>query len=551
VPADGHRPRTDPAGTARQPITAADESGAASLGSTRDAAIHALDAEVGHVLDAAPPNATVLLVSTADESWEPRIRVLTVRGPGPDGTHYGTGVLWSPSTRQPGLVQLTDVTALVLATLQVEPSSPILGSVPTTRSTDLDTAAVVRQLARQDLRAQAIRITAYTVTQGVAYVLAALVAVAVIQWAWLRRRPDRAAVSGRLARFWQAALVYVASLPVATFLANLFPWDRSDAADTAASTVIGISLALALVVTVVALIGPWRRGAFGPEMVVAVTTFAVLVADVTTGSRLQLDSLFGLAPLVGGRFYGFGNVAFSLFGVAALFTAVGMVGPLITADRRRLAAAVTAGFGLLVALIDGWPAFGADFGGMIALVAAFATMATLVLGKTLSWRRVVGIAAAAVVVPVVVAVLDWLRPPESRPHLGQFVQSVIDGTAGAVVVRKGMASISSFGDFLLAPLIPVVLLGLAVVVLSPERARTGLVREAYRAIPALQAGLIGCLVLAVVGWLVNDSGLIVAEVVMLLAIPLGAAAVVAAPRAARPPAEPATPSGSRPREATA
>jgi hypothetical protein len=407
-----------------------------------------------------------------------------------------------------------------------------------------DITSLIARLAKQDLRAQAIRIMSYSVTQGLAYGLVVLILLALVQLVWVKWRPGSAPRLAKLDRAWRVAFLYVAALPVATFIVNALPWDRTDSASRAASTVIIASFVVGAVVSAVALLGPWRRWSFGPVMVVALTTLTVLIADVTTGSHLQLDALFGLAPLVGGRFYGFGNVAFSLFGAAALFTTIGMVQPYLAAGRRHAAAAIALVTGLVCSLIDGWPRFGADFGGMIALVAAFATVATLLLGVRLTWRRILAIVAAAIAVPVVVAFLDWLRPAASRTHLGAFVQSVFDGTAGDTIVRKATASIASFGDFLLAPLVPVVLFALALVILVPLRVGAKRVPNAYREVLALRAGFIGCLVLAVVGWLVNDSGLIVTEVVMVLGIPLGVAAVVGV-RPAAPP-QPAAPRPSEP-----
>ena len=529
------------------PLVPADGSGAAPIAADHAAGVTALDAAVGRLLRLAPAGTTVVLTSVADEAWDPHLRVLTIRGTGPAGVEYGTGLLWVPATQQPGLTQLPDVTAFVLATLDVTPLGPVIGAVPQPRTDHGSTDDVIAGLVRMDLRAQAIRITSYNVTQGFAYALALMLLVAVGQWWWLRRHRDRrATVVPRIVTPWQVAFIYLASCPVATFLANLFPWDHAHTADSAATLIVAISLALAMLLTVVAMLGPWRRRPLGPSLVVAVVTVVVLGLDVMTGSRLQFASLFGLSPLLGGRFYGLGNVAFSLFAVAAVFVAVGMAGPAISAGRRRLAAGLTLGWGLAVALIDGWPTFGADLGGMITLTAAFVTMAALLLGIRWTFPRVLAVAATAVLVPTVVAVLDWLRPTASRSHLGDFVQSVLDGTASETLRRKADMSVASFGDFLLAPAVPLVALAFAVVGVAPERVHATWVTRAYRQVVALRAGVVAVIVLGVVGWLVNDSGLIVTEVVMLLAVPLGTATVVAAARTTRPGAAPTTPSAPPP-----
>lgn len=61
----------------------------------------------------------------------------------------------------------------------------------------------------------------------------------------------------------------------------------------------------------IALRGGWRHSPMGPVGAVAALTFVVLAVDVMNGSSLQVASLLGLNPIVGGRYFGLGNVAFA------------------------------------------------------------------------------------------------------------------------------------------------------------------------------------------------------------------------------------------------
>lgn len=103
--------------------------------------------------------------------------------------------------------------------------------------------------------------------------------------------------------------VIAASVPAAAFLANLIPWWRS--AHPLPAIVGSVALFVALIAGA-ALLPPWGRTLMGPA-VVGGATMLVLAADVMTGSRLQQSSLMGLQPVVSGRFYGMGNVTFSIF----------------------------------------------------------------------------------------------------------------------------------------------------------------------------------------------------------------------------------------------
>src|SRR4249919_1101748 len=311
-------------------------------------------------------------------------------------------------------------------------SSPRPGSrSPTTRS------------AQQDVAAQTIRDYA-----GIFFVLLELGQIllyAVVAWLLRRSREHRAPRlrANRLPQVLRAGALFVASAPAASFLANLVPWWRAvhPAPVLGAAVLIG-----AIVLAALALLGPWRRWHLlgSAAFVAAVTTF-VLVADVTIGgSRLQLSSLYGLSTLIAGRFYGFGNVAFAVLAMAAQFTALALAAYALDRGRRRAAIATVGVIATVAVLADGWPSWGADSGGVLAMVPGFALLGLAVAGKQLSVRRLAVLAGAAAAAVVTIAVLDWLRGASNRSHMGRFVQQIIDGDAGPVVERKLDAMVRSF-----------------------------------------------------------------------------------------------------------
>ena len=142
----------------------------------------------------------------------------------------------------------------------------------------------------------------------------------------------------RRARWWRVAGVFAASVPVGTFLANLVPWSMSA---HPAAWLYAVSVALAAVIALAALLGPWRRHWLGPFGVVCLFTLVVLGIDVMTGSRLQLETPFGLSVLEAGRFYGIGNEALGIYGISGLLRR-GLAGPGGAAPLRLLPAVVPA-----------------------------------------------------------------------------------------------------------------------------------------------------------------------------------------------------------------
>ena len=308
-----------------------------------------------------------------------------------------------------------------------------------------------------------------------------------------------------------------ATVPVSTFLANLLPWWRFS------TPMVSVIASVALFVTAIsalALRGPWHRHTFGPLVVVCGTTVAVLALDVMTGSRLQLSSLMGLQPVIGGRFYGMGNVTYALFATATLMLCIAAGNEFVALGQRRNAAAAVAAIGLGAVIIDASPSWGSDLGGMTGLLPAVIFLVVTILEIKLTWRVWLAIGGGVGIFVVLLGVLDWLQPAESRSHLGRFVQTTLDGGAWDVVARKLAQNATLFFSNPLSLLIPVVL-GIFVYILArPDWWAAAPLRRPFAAIPLLRPGLIAIMITWVMGFALNDSGAAIPAVGATLACPL-------------------------------
>jgi hypothetical protein len=490
-------------------------------GVDRTNAVREVDTALGQLI-AAAPQATLLVAGLSDSSFTPHLQMLLARGPA-----YQGDWLTATSTRHDGLVQLTDLTPTILATLGIATPPRAVGSVlhkafgrPTSN------AQTVEQLRGRDIAAQTIdaNVTQFYWLVGLGELIACgLLALARRS---TRRRQDRHRI--RLAGAAEWLVLGFAALPIASFLANVVPWWRSQ---HPGAVLLAAVLAWSVLLAGLAATGPWRRRTFGPAGFLAAVTASVLAADVTTGSRLQLSSLWGLSPLDAGRFYGLGNVAFAVFAIAALFAATWAAATLLTRGRRRAAAITVAAIGVAAVVVDGWSSFGADFGGVLALVPGFALLAAGVGGLWVTLRRAAAVVGAAVVAVGAIAVLDWARPPANRSHLGRFVQQALDGGLGAILHRKLEANLQAFGQ---RPALSVLVLGLLIVTTVifawPKRIGVNQVVNAFGSEPVLRPCLSACLLTAVVGLAVNDSGVIVPAIALVVAVPLAAGAWAATPQ---------------------
>ncbi|WP_250444121.1 hypothetical protein [Actinotalea sp. C106] len=521
---------------------------------TRAEQVQPVDARVGAVLEAAAQadqEVVVLVVSLADSGTVARMQLAAALGPAPGDGEYGGSLLASSSTRQDGMIQATDVTPTLLDLLDVSdqvPAGAMVGApvrpVPAAESANARFTAVL-DIDQHSVVVRPLTPTFYTLLIVVNLVLYAVVTLGLnARVMGATRRISARLLPGRPARTegllrhpravlhgLRAAGVVVGSFPVATMLANLSPWWRAPSPTWALT---GLVVGWMAAVSAVALLPRWRSPLLAPAAVVASATALVLLVDVVLGAPLQISAPLGVQPVVAGRFYGFNNTAFALFAASVLISAVAVADPLVRGGRRRLAGALVGVIGAVATVVNGMPGLGSDFGGPPALVPAFAILALMAAGVRLSWWRVTAVLGGAAVVVTSFAVIDWLRPPTERTHLGRFVETVLDGGLWGVVSRKLAQNLANLGGTWLTVL---AIAGIALVVLvlvrplrfaanapdggpfgwlSSGAPLTSLGTEA----PMLRPGVIALAIALGIGFAVNDSGIVIPALGVSIAVPL-------------------------------
>ncbi|MCW2943523.1 MAG: hypothetical protein JWR24_240 [Actinoallomurus sp.] len=490
----------------------------------RTAAVREADAEIGKILAALAPNTSVIVGGLSDESNIPHLRAVVAHGPAFAPGHY----IRSSSTRRDGMTILPDVTATVLATAGLQIPAQVVGVPWTKGGTRGDLSGAAAKLRGQDVGAQTLRATlpgffiAFVICQLLVYAVATLALRGGHGTGW---RPRVLALARTLA-------LAGAAVPVSTYLVNLLPWWKAAQPDP---TLFAGVIACAALLAAVALGGPWRRDVMAPGTILAGITAIVSGVDLLRGSPLQMNSLMGYSPLVGGRYYGLGNIAFATFATGTLFFAAGIAHVLLRRDRRGWAVAVVIVLGAIADVLSGSPGLGAKFGGTIALVPGTAVAALIVAGKRVTLTRVLFFAGLGVAIITTICYLDYLRPPGQRTHLGRFAEQVLQGDAVPVVTRKMQAMLHTVGNIPLTLLVAGGLLFLFYALLrNKDRGGkgTGPLAVAYERAPALRAGLSATLVTSMSGFAVEDSGIAVPAIALTLAVPLAFAASARAHRLA-------------------
>ncbi len=476
-------------------------------------ALTSSDALFGSLLDEIDRSTTTVILATpaAPRSAES----LGVFGM---ATGDGGGLAQSGTTRRAGYVTLADLAPTVLRTFDVDIPKDMTGTIiAKVDSIEVDEdrfvmfADATERAVFRDRATGPISVV-FVIVQILAYGLAAV------------------AVSRR--RHWVRPVSFLALVVLATptvgFMAGALEIRDADLG-TYGFAIFGSAITMAALAEGLAVLvarrWPRTRALLAPLALVA-CNWLLLVVDITTGGRLQIDTVFGYSPIVAGRFAGFGNLAFALIAVGAVVVACGgwatyrlTRGAADGNTRLQGPAAIVIGLFLAVTVIvDGAPAWGSDVGGVLATVPAFIVLVLVARGVRIDLRRGAIIGAITVVVLGVFAGIDLARAEEDRTHLGRLVARVFDSDGGGlveVIQRKLNTNINILTSSIWTLTIPFAL-GLMVFLARRDR---GFLRDLQEEVPGIKPMLAGGLLVAVLGFALNDSGVAVPAMMFAVLLP--------------------------------
>lgn len=432
-----------------------------------------------HALAAARPAGELLIVvQRAPDGHGHELLWTAVAGlPGGGGRE-----LSSRTTNQRGLLSAIDIAPTILDYLGLRVPGEMRGEPIETDGT-LDSAALRSLMVRlhvvggRRLKAFGVLLCAWA-----ALLLAGALLGGVARTARATRR-------ARAARAWTLRVGALAVLWAPTAVLVTAAFEPGAGAEYAAIALLCFGLA-ALSDALL----PWPRAPLAP----AVVSVLALSIDALAGTQLLMRSLLGPNPIIGARFYGFGNELKS--GLAVLVLAA-VAAALYPAVRSRRGALAMAGAGIVLAAIEGAARIGAGVGGVI-LVSAGTAVATLVLlPGSFSRRRVLLLVGAPVLALVLLAAIDLLTAHGSGHYTGSILHARSAGDLRDVLVRRYTAAWRELKNHAM-PFATALALACAV---AGVRLRERLLAP-VGGDPAWVAALGGGLTAGVVGTLSEDSG---------------------------------------------
>ncbi len=318
--------------------------------------------------------------------------------------------LTSPTTSQRGLLAAVDIAPTILARLGVTPMPADV------RGKALETDGRLDGGALRALQAR-LRVVGGRRLPALGFLLAA--------WALLLLGASLAASArARDARRWALRVGGLAVLwaPVAALAGAAL--EPSAAIEYATIALVCLGLA-ALTDACVA----WPRA----PLAAALVGVLALVVDALAGTQLLMRSLLGPNPILGARFYGFGNELKSGLAVAVLAAVAAALYP---AARSRRAVLTMALAGVVLAALEGAARVGAGVGGVILVSAGFAVAAVLLAPGGFSRPRTLLVLASPLVALVALAALDLATAHGSGHYTGSILHAHSAGDLRDVIVRR-------------------------------------------------------------------------------------------------------------------
>lgn len=449
----------------------------------RENAIRRTDALLGDMLELVPQDTLVLVVSVSPPTPGWHLTPFIAAAPG-----IKPGYAHSPSVKRPAVVTVTDIAPTILEALGAEVPTGMIGHALRYRADEAD----LERLERLDRDAGFREGIYFRIAMAFIIVQALLYLVVMTN---LTHPPGRRTVA-----VLRALVVAVAGFPLATFLFRAVP----------EVAVLGDG-AIVVLLAIDALIAAWalraKRHALSPLAWVTGATAALIILDVATGARLQYSSFLGYSLHTAARFFGIGNTAFATLGACAVIAACLHVQH---APRRREAVFTAGCFLGVVVLIDGAPSLGNDVGGILTLVPVFGLTLVALTGHRLSARHILIAGSSAALLLAVATGIDLLREPEARTHLGRFAADLFGGedTAGTTISRKLATNLRVLGSSIWAWMVPIAAVFMLYVLVHLGRGEELLPRGSAR-----RVGVIATISAGLLGFAVNDSGVVVTALV--------------------------------------
>lgn len=269
------------------------------------------------------------------------------------------------------------------------------------------------------------------------------------------------------------------------------------------SIVATYSLLISVTIGIVLLVYLISRGNSLNIILNATTLLSLsLLVDIITGQNLIKNSLLGYDPIIGARYYGIGNEYMGILIGAVLVLSTVLV------QRHSINKYIPAILYTLVTIIIGFPRLGANVGGTITAVFAFLFVSIRLSNRKINLKRLIYIGLAVVVAVGIMAIID-LYFIQSKSHLAGAINQIIANgpiVIYQIIVRKIAMNLKIMGVTIWSKVLLSAIVVLGILFYRP----VGHIKKISVHYPQIAIGWTGIIVACIVGFAVNDSGVVAA-----------------------------------------
>lgn len=407
--------------------------------------------------------------------------------------HLTPGLLYSNTTRRPGLVTNTDLTATILSFLGIEPSPHMTGQsiVGVPFKKEEDPIAYLTEVNKEMLFTYQSR--PQIIKPYIGLQIATILGVIPLSL-----------YAHKIIPYYRYLLALITAYPAALMLVELFPHQT-----LIAYTIVSILLAVLLVLLCTKV---FSDKSIKPFILLSAITAALIIFDMIAGSTLMKQSLLGYDPIAGARYYGIGN---EYMGVLVGSSLMGF-GVILRQQKAPISIVLfIVYFGLLT-----WLMFSADFGtnlgGTITVLVAFGYWFWRWQKETLKRNLFFCLPLSLIMIAMIVTM--GLGFYQDRPsHIGRTVQLIRQEGMHEllyIIARKLAMNLKLIRYTPWARVFLAALLAVGVLLFKPA----GFMKRLYRMRRPVYEALISILLGSITALIWNDSGIVAAATTMIFGV---------------------------------
>lgn len=426
------------------------------------------------------------------------------------------GVASAPSTHRDGVVTVMDVAATVVSLAGAERPPAMVGSVIAAAGSLRGASLEERVAFLERIDATPIATEAWRMNTVNTFITITVIALLIAALLLYRGAED---IPARACAFVRGLLVFLPCVPLAGVL-QFAVWRYPDSP----GWVLALMIVVAIAVWAIAMWAGRGRPASVPTIVTTGATTIVMLVDQWFGAPLSYANTFGYSAIFGARYYGIGNE------MAGLLLGSSMVCAALLIDTWPDAAWTrhlrTWGWPLVGVVVLGTsaaPFLGANIGTVAWMTVGFLVGWLMLNGhRVWTWRNAVILVLLVVVIVAGFAAIDLMRGPTGETHLGRLVSNAEGGgglsAVWTIVARKADTNLRVLTRTNWTWLLLAILLLLGYMRWRPR----GEFATMLKRYPAYSAALGAALFAGVIGYMTEDSGIIIPALVLL---PVGVSAM--------------------------